>query len=248
MFFVLSNIGLHFKVPSGAGFESAVFSRAFYAVGLIVAGYINDRSRKTGAFCAFLALGFGLISPALRINAGASVLVQALAYVFLGLPAVYRMIAFSDESERDHSKLPFATLGVAAALVGQAVGTLAGIWLEQNMTVLVCVMLVLYILTGAGFFAFFPLLYPDSEKSDRLPGGDRKEMAFEQYVGKYGLNSKQAQVLKYILDGASNCEIAEKLFVAESTVKYHVKNILQATSCHNRGELIEDFRNHYLNP
>ena len=248
MFFVLSNIGLHFKVPSGAGFESAVFSRAFYAVGLIVAGYINDRSRKTGAFCAFLALGFGLISPALRINAGASVLVQALAYVFLGLPAVYRMIAFSDESERDHSKLPFATLGVAAALMGQAVGTLAGIWLEQNMTVLVCVMLVLYILTGAGFFVFFPLLYPDSEKSDRLPGGDRKEMAFEQYVGKYGLNSKQAQVLKYILDGESNCEIAEKLFVAESTVKYHVKNILQATSCHNRGELIEDFRNHYLNP
>ena len=72
-------------------------------------------------------------------------------------------------------------------------------------------------------------------------------MAFEQYVSEKGLNSKQAQVLKYLLNGASNGEIAESLFVAESTVKYHVKNILQATSCHNRKELIEDFRNHYFN-
>ena len=80
-----------------------------------------------------------------------------------------------------------------------------------------------------------------------MPQGDRKEMAFEQYVGEKGLNSKQAQILKYILNGASNGEIAENLYVAESTVKYHVKNILQATSCHNRKELIEDFRNHYFN-
>lgn len=247
MFFVLSNIGLHFKITGSAEVESAVFSRAFYAIGLLVAGFINDKDRKMGATCAFLALGFGLLSPALQINAGTSMLVQAIAYVFLGLPAVYRMIIFSDEAERDHGKLPIATLGVAAALLGQAVGTVAGIRLESNMTVLVCVMLALYILTGVVFFGYFPLLFPESKKSDMLPEGDRREMAFEQYVSKNGLNSKQAQVLKFLLDGASNGEIADSLFVAESTVKYHVKNILQATSCHNRKELIEDFRNHYFN-
>ncbi len=247
LFFVLSNIGLHFKINGGSEFDSAVFSRAFYAIGLLAAGAINDKNRKMGATLAFLALGFGLLSPALQVNAGTTALVQAIAYVFLGAPAVYRMIAFSDEAEHDHGKLPFATLGVAAALIGQAVGTVAGIWLESNMTVLVCVMLVLYILTGAVFFTYFSLLFPVQKKTDILPAGDRKEMAFEQYVDEKGLNSKQAQVLKYLLNGASNGEIAESLFVAESTVKYHVKNILQATSCHNRKELIEDFRNHYFN-
>ncbi len=117
------------------------------------------------------------------------------------------------------------------------------------MTVLVCVMLFLYILTGGGFFAYFTVLYPNPKKADDLlPAGDRREMAFEQYVQEKGLNAKQVQVLKLILDGASNGEIAERLFVAESTVKYHVKHILQATGCHNRNELIEDFREHYLNP
>ena len=247
LFFVLSNIGLHFKINGSEEFESAVFSRAFYAIGLLIAGVINDKNRKMGATCAFLALGFGLLSPVLQINAGTSALVQAVAYVFLGAPAVYRMIAFSDEAEHDHGKLPFATLGVVAALVGQAVGTVAGIWLESDMTLLACVMLALYILTGVVFFTYFSLLFPNQKKTEVLPVGDRKEMAFEQYVGEKGLNSKQAQVLKYLLNGASNGEIAEKLFVAESTVKYHVKNILQATSCNNRKELIEDFRNFYFN-
>lgn len=247
MFFVLSNIGLHFKIGGGSEIESAIFSRAFYAIGLLAAGAINDKNRKMGATIAFLALGFGLLSPALQVNAGTTALVQAVAYVFLGAPAVYRMIAFSDEAEHDHGKLPFATLGVAAALVGQAVGTIAGILLESDMTILVIVMLILYVLTGAVFFAYFSLLFPEQKKADILPAGDRKEMAFEQYVSEKGLNSKQAQVLKYLLNGASNGEIAESLFVAESTVKYHVKNILQATSCHNRKELIEDFRNHYFN-
>ncbi|MCR5255704.1 MAG: LuxR C-terminal-related transcriptional regulator [Acetatifactor sp.] len=249
MFFVLSNIGLHFKVTGGTEFESAIFSRAFYAIGLIIAGFINDKSRKTGALCAFLALGFGLLSPALQVNAGTSALVQIMAYIFLGFPAVYRMIAFSDEAEKDRGKFPFATLGVTAALLGQALGTYMGILLERNMTVLVCVMLVLYIVTGAGFFALFTYLYPaKTESRETLPAGDRRELAFEQYIKEKGLNPKQAQVLKCILDGASNGEIAESLFVTESTVKYHVTNILQATSCHNRNELIEDFRNHYLNP
>ena len=246
MFFVLSNIGLHFKIAGTEEFESAIISRAFYAIGLIIAGIITDKSRRYGALCAFLALGFGLLSPALQISAGTAVLVQAIAYIFLGFPALYRMVIFSDEAEKNHSKLPIATLGVAAALLGQAAGTFLGIYLERNMTVLVCVMLFLYILTGGVFFNFLSMVYPHHVKEDNLSVDERKELMFEQYVSDKGLNTRQAQVLKCILNGSSNGEIAKSLFVSESTVKYHVTNLLQATSCHNRQELIDDFRNHYL--
>jgi len=36
----------------------------------------------------------------------------------------------------------------------------------------------------------------------------------------------------------SNARIGERLYVAESTVKSHVKSILGKTGCHNRIELV----------
>ena len=40
-----------------------------------------------------------------------------------------------------------------------------------------------------------------------------------------------------VLDSRANGEIAEALFITESTVKYHVHNVLQKTGCRNRTEL-----------
>lgn len=44
---------------------------------------------------------------------------------------------------------------------------------------------------------------------------------------KYGLTKKELEVLSLIVDGLSNQEISEKLFVSISTTKAHVHNILQ---------------------
>ncbi|MNY13359.1 Transcriptional regulatory protein DegU [compost metagenome] len=39
------------------------------------------------------------------------------------------------------------------------------------------------------------------------------------------LTDRQKELLQLIADGFSNKEIADKLFISESTVKYHIKNI-----------------------
>ena len=44
---------------------------------------------------------------------------------------------------------------------------------------------------------------------------------------KYGLTKKELEVLALIVDGLSNQEISEKLYVSISTTKAHVHNILQ---------------------
>lgn len=44
---------------------------------------------------------------------------------------------------------------------------------------------------------------------------------------KYGLTKKELEVLALIVDGLSNQEISEKLYVTISTTKAHVHNILQ---------------------
>ena len=48
------------------------------------------------------------------------------------------------------------------------------------------------------------------------------------------LSEREVEVLRLIALGASNAEIAERLVVATSTVKYHVKNILAKLAVANR--------------
>ena len=52
------------------------------------------------------------------------------------------------------------------------------------------------------------------------------------------LTAREDAVLVLVCQGLSNASIGERLHVAESTVKSHVKTILGKTGCHNRVELV----------
>jgi len=61
----------------------------------------------------------------------------------------------------------------------------------------------------------------------RTPEGDP---AFEQ------LTTRELEILKIIASGATNREIAARLFISENTVKNHVHSILEKLKLHNRRE------------
>jgi len=50
----------------------------------------------------------------------------------------------------------------------------------------------------------------------------------------YDLTKRELEVLSLIATGATNREIAEKLFVSEGTVKNHVSNILNRLGLRDR--------------
>lgn len=52
------------------------------------------------------------------------------------------------------------------------------------------------------------------------------------------LSSRQLEILELIAEGLSNFEIAERLFIAESTVKWHVRQILQKLEVTNRAQAV----------
>ena len=52
------------------------------------------------------------------------------------------------------------------------------------------------------------------------------------------LNERQKEILECIFNGMSYKLIAEKLFIAVDTVRYHVKNIYEILHVHSRDELI----------
>lgn len=52
------------------------------------------------------------------------------------------------------------------------------------------------------------------------------------------LTPKQKEVLSLLIDGLSNQEIADKMFITESTVKLHVRDILRKYNLRDRLQLI----------
>ena len=52
------------------------------------------------------------------------------------------------------------------------------------------------------------------------------------------LTSRELEVLKLVAQGMSNRDVAEALFIAENTVKNHVRNILEKLQLHSRMEAV----------
>ena len=52
-----------------------------------------------------------------------------------------------------------------------------------------------------------------------------------------GVTSREADVLALLVEGATNAEIAERLFLSRRTVETHVAHLLQKTSSASRAEL-----------
>jgi DNA-binding CsgD family transcriptional regulator len=71
-------------------------------------------------------------------------------------------------------------------------------------------------------------------KSAFMVVGDRADGIIEDY----DLTAREREVLRLILQGASNKDIAAKLFVSASTVRNHIYNIYQKLRVRSRLELI----------
>jgi DNA-binding CsgD family transcriptional regulator len=59
----------------------------------------------------------------------------------------------------------------------------------------------------------------------------------EFFTGEYGITSREGEIIVLLLDGGSNREIGEKLFISYKTVENHIYSIYQKTGVKNRIEL-----------
>lgn len=232
--------GLGFYFPSVDhldGAVNAVFMRAFYAIGLIAAGIINDRNRKTGAICCLAALIFPFIVFALNGNPSVGIILWVISYIFLGFFTVYRTVTFSDLAGKSPALLPVAGFGLMFGRIGDAAGTLGGIVMGTSFPVLLTVTSLTYVIAILVFFKYYNKVY-----SAVLPQEQNTEALLTAFEARYKLTSRQCEIFRLVVQGCSNAEISAELFLAESTVKFHMKNILKLTGDANRTELAAHFK------
>ena len=234
----VKNVGFYFPTADlSAGNISLEFTRAFYAFGLVIAGFISDRNRKYGAACCIAALVFPFAMLVLLADAGTSAILWIVGYVFFGFFVVYRAIVFVDLAGKCESNLFLAGLGLMFGRVGDVVGATLGICLVNRISLLVILTAIVFIITIFVFFVFYQKMY-----FPLLPEGKNTELLLEDFSKMYGLSPREKEVFSLIKEGRSNLEIASDLYISENTVKFHIKNILKKTMCSNRTELITLFK------
>ena len=66
---------------------------------------------------------------------------------------------------------------------------------------------------------------------------EKVEDPFSLLKKKYDFSSREEEVFKLLTEDLPNKEIAQRLFISENTVKFHIKNIYRKTGCSNRKDL-----------
>lgn len=65
-------------------------------------------------------------------------------------------------------------------------------------------------------------------------------------VFQYKLSNREVEIVKLLAEGLTSLQIADKLFIAEHTVKTHRKNILRKTGASNTSQLVQFALNNQL--
>jgi DNA-binding CsgD family transcriptional regulator len=73
---------------------------------------------------------------------------------------------------------------------------------------------------------------------ERQPGDDIQN----QLVEEYNLTKRESEILSLLVDGASNLQISETVYISVSTVKSHVRNIFNKLNVSTRSEAIRKIR------
>lgn len=82
--------------------------------------------------------------------------------------------------------------------------------------------------------------HPPVRKDDERVEG-QIDSNLDVYAKRHKLSNREQEVLRYILVGHDNQNIASAMHISPSTAKVHVHNILKKTAQANRQDLIRDF-------
>ncbi len=227
----VKNLGFSFPSADIQAGLIPQLSRLPYAVGLVAAGLVIDRSRKNGMICALAAMALPFIMLGLINEPVPSAAFWGLDYLLFGFFSVFRVALLMDVAARKR-RWELAALGLAAGRVGDVIGTAAALLLAGRQAALIAVTAVAF--AGAVFMLLgrFQRLYEPAALRQK-----NEREVFESFCLRSDLSNREREVLRMVLAGHANASIADALFITENTVKYHVRNVLQKTGCKNRTEL-----------
>lgn len=140
-------------------------------------------------------------------------------------------------------KVPYTVTGLGFALYYFTTGL--GPFLKRLMQTLgqtggMVLYLMLFMLSIPVIMVFFHMLRTaHTAAPSARPAASASE---KSRLEALGLTRREREIFELVLQGKLSREIAETLFVSESTVNWHVGNILKKTGLESRSKLVEQYR------
>lgn len=210
----------------------------------ILAGMICYRSGYYAAVLSSVSLlGIGTLAHFLTYDGLGGVLFASTSVAGLQFFMGPVRSLFADLGNRGKYPYTVTSLGFAAYFLFQIIGVpfanLIRLLGEKNGTVLY---LLLFMIAIPLIILFFNMLRTNFTTNTQasLPQHEEKQDAAKG-LDSFALTRREKEILKLVLQGSLSREIAEALFVSESTVNWHVGNILKKAGVESRARLIEQY-------
>ena len=152
LFGIVNSSAFAFPASDVGRYVNVELSRLIYAVGLIIAGFVTDKSRKYGALMAMMALVVPFVMLAIRGEAVSTVTFWVIGYLAYGFYAVYRIVLLSDASDSKRELMYLSGFGLMFGRLGDAIGEILCITLNNRTVILVCLVAVIFAVTVLVFF------------------------------------------------------------------------------------------------
>lgn len=208
--------------------------RALYGVGLIACALIYGKSKNAGALATMASLILPFIALGMMHMDYVSVIVSLITFIALGFYSVYKAGVFMDVAEELNLAPVFAVIGLVASRLSDAVTVTAFTLLYPAYYP------VSFIVSGVIAIPLIILFYMLLTKS--TPAIVEDAYAKRSRFGEtYSLTRREEEIASFIAEGKSNGEIAALTNLSESTVRFHVSNILRKTGLNSRTDVSRAF-------
>jgi DNA-binding CsgD family transcriptional regulator len=215
----------------------------------LIAGFVTDLLGRRVLIIASLVTAFIGAAGILATDSSSVTALTSLCVYFceVGFPtaccALLVDVSFYTRSPSIMGFLSFAPLVVGQLLEGVALPFLQGL---TNDTIFIIDIGILALLSVLSIWLFSLVsssltFFQATVEVIEFEGEARGLATPEQIAKDFDLTRREQEILALIISGKTVRQMASELYVSESTVKFHITNMLKKTASINRQAMLEKF-------
>ena len=193
-------------------------TRLYYCLGLLIAGFLVDKKKDLFDILTIVSFVFSLLAIILLKEDYSINLIAGLSYTFVAFFVLFRTMTFVNLSDNKKSIIWASAFGLMYSRIMEGLMVLFEDYLIRHYTLLIVVITICLSLV---IVLYFILYFQNNKMSEND--------AVRQISVKYKLGTQEEKVLNLLIQGLSNQEIAETLYVSVNTIRNHVANIYKKT-------------------
>ena len=193
-------------------------TRLYYCLGLLVAGFLVDKKNSLFEILTIASFVVSLLAIILLKEGYSINLIAGLSYSFVAFFVLFRTMTFVNLVDNKKNMIWATAFGLMYSRIMEGLMVLFEDKLIDHYTLLVVLITIVLSLVIILYF----LLYFQSSKMS-------ENDAVKKIAVKYKLGTQEEKVLNLLIQGMSNQEIADELFISVNTIRNHIANIYKKT-------------------